>query len=192
MRHLLGFLPIGLVLTAAALAYGDAHNGIFNITEFGAVPDGKTDNTAAIQKAIDACAAAGGGTVRVAGGAFMTYTLYLRSNIRLELEAGASLDGGPDPLLYPEFEPTPHWRVEYTLRRNKRAMFYAVAQQNITICGRGTINGHAELFHEPSADGKLWRRKHDQLITGRNIFLVGCKDVTLDGFLIYNPAGWSM
>jgi len=192
MRHRLGFLPFGLVLTAAALAYGDARDGIFSITEFGAVPDGKTDNTAAIQKAIDACAAAGGGTVRVAGGAFMTYTLHLRSNIRLELEAGASLDGGPDPLLYPEFEPSPHWRVEYTLRRNKRAMFYAVAQSNITICGRGTINGHAELFHEPSADGKVWRRKHDQLITGRNIFLVGCKDVTLDGFSIYNPAGWSM
>ena len=192
MRHLAGYLSVAILLTAATIAQGAGQDKVFSVTEFGAVPDGKTDNTAAIQKAIDACAAAGGGTVRVAGGAFMTYTLYLRSNLRLELEAGASLDGGPDPLLYPEFEPSPHWRVEYTLRRNKRAMFYAVAQKNITICGRGTINGHAELFHESQGEGKMWRRKHDQLITGRNIFLIACQDVTLEGFTIFNPAGWSM
>lgn len=128
-----------VLLMAATIVHGAGPDKVFNVTEFGAAPDGKTDNTAAIQKAIDACAEAGGGTVRVAGGPFMTYTLFLRSNVRLEIEAGASLDGGPDPLLYPEFEPSPHWRVEYTLRRNKRAMFYAVAQKNITICGRSAL-----------------------------------------------------
>ncbi len=192
MRHLAGCLSVVVLLTVATISQGAGPDRLFNVTEFGAVPDGKTNNTAAIQKAIDACATAGGGTVRVAGGPFMTYTLHLRSNVRLEIEAGASLDGGPDPLLYPEFEPSPHWRVEYSLRRNKRAMFYAVAQKNIAICGRGTINGHAELFHEPSGNNRWWRRKHDQLITGRNIFLVGCQDVLLDGFMMYNPAGWSM
>lgn len=196
MRHRgLWAWPMGviwLVLTAAAAGHGAGLDKVFSVTEFGAVPDGKTDNTSAIQKAIDACSKAGGGTVRVAGGPFMTYTLRLRSNLRLEIEAGASLEGGPDPLLYPEFEPTPQWRVEFSLRRNKRAMFYAVGQDNITICGRGTINGHAELFHDRTGDGRYWRRKHDQLITGRNIFLIGCKDVTLDGFAILNPAGWSM
>ena len=183
---------IGLLLVAAAVAQGAGKDGVFSVTEFGAVPDGKTDNTAAIQRAIDAAAASGGGTVRVAGGAFMTYTLYPRSNTRLEIEAGASLEGGPDPLLYPEFEPSPHWRVEYSLRRNKRAMFYAVAQTNIAICGRGTINGHAELFHERTEGTHWWRRKHDQLITVRNIFLVGCRNVLLDGVTILNPSGWSM
>lgn len=176
----------------AAVACGAGRDGVFSVVEFGAVPDGRTDNTAAIQKALDACAAAGGGTVRVAGGAFMTYTLRPRSNTRLEIEAGASLEGGPDPLLYPEFEPSPHWRVEYSLRRNRRAMFYAVAQTNVTICGRGTINGHAELFHESTDGGKSWHRKHDQLLTGRNLFFVGCRDVTLDGFTIQSPTGWSM
>jgi len=183
---------IGLLVVAAAVAQGAGKDGVFSVTEFGAVPDGTTDNTAAIQKAIDACADAGGGTVRVAGGAFMTYTLYPRSNTRLEIEAGSSLEGGPDPLLYPEFEPSPHWRVEYSLRRNKRAMFYAVAQTNIAICGRGTINGHAELFHERTEGTHWWRRKHDQLITGRNIFLVGCNNVRLDDVTILNPSGWSM
>lgn len=192
MRHRAGYLAIVVLLTVATITEGATPDRVFNVMEFGAVPDGKTNNTAAIQKAIDACTAAGGGTVRVAGGPFMTYTLYLRSNVRLEIEAGASLDGGPDPLLYPEFEPSPYWRVEYSLRRNKRAMFYATGQKNITICGRGTINGHAELFHESTGEGKMWRRKDDQLITGRNIFLVGCQDVLLEGFMMYNPAGWSM
>jgi polygalacturonase len=85
---------IGMVVLAAAVAQGAGKDGVFSVTEFGAVPDGTTDNTAAIQKAIDACADAGGGTVRVAGGAFMTYTLYPRSNTRLEIEAGASLEAG--------------------------------------------------------------------------------------------------
>lgn len=192
MRRFVGLLSIGLLLAMTTLAQAAGANGVFNVADYGAVPDGKTDNTAVIQKAIDAAAAAGGGTVRVTGGAFMTYTLNLRSNIRLEIEAGASLEGGPDPLLYPEFEPSPHWRVEYTLRRNKRAMFYGTGLSNVAICGRGTINGHAELFHELAGNGRFYQRKSDQLITGRNIFLIGCKDVTLDGFSIYNPSGWSM
>jgi polygalacturonase len=76
----------------------------FCIRDFGAVADGKTDSTAAIQKAIDACAGKGGGTVLVEGGPFMTYTLYLKSHVRLEVAGGAALEGGPDPALYPEFD----------------------------------------------------------------------------------------
>jgi len=181
----------GLALLVAAVARAQS-GGVYDVAAFGAKPDPQTDNTAAIQQAIDAAAAAGGGTVRVAGGPFMTYTLFLRSHVRLEIEGGASLEGGPDPLRYPEFEPNPHWRVEYTLRRNKRAMFYAVAQTNIAICGRGTINGRAEFFHTPVEGQHWWRRKHDQLLTGRNIFLIGCRDVLLEGFQMLNPTGWSM
>ena len=182
---------LAVVIMWTVVAQGAGRDGVFSITDYGAVPDGKTDNTAAIQKALDVCMVAGGGTVRVAGGAFMTYTLYPRSNTRLEIEAGASLEGGPDPLKYPLFDTNDNWRVEFSLRRNRRALIYAVAQTNLAICGRGLINGHAEYFHVPT-DGHWWRRKDDQLLTGRCLFLVGCRDVLLENFRMLNPTGWSM
>ena len=67
---------------------------IYDIVAFGAVADNKTVNTAAIQRAIDAAAAAGGGLVLVPpGGAFVTATLELRSNVFLQLPLGATLRG---------------------------------------------------------------------------------------------------
>ena len=70
---------------------------MFNIVNFGAIPDGKTINTAQIQAAIDACHAAGGGQVVVPAGVFKTGTLWLRSNVELYLCAGAYLEGSRDP-----------------------------------------------------------------------------------------------
>lgn len=161
----------------------------FCIRDFGAVADGKTDNTAAIQKAIDACAGKGGGTVLVEGGAFMTYTLYLKSHVRLEVAGGASLEGGPDPALYPEFDENTYWKVP-VVGRSRRAMFYAVKQTNIAVTGQGVINGRAEHFHHRDEKGHMVRND-DHLIPGRCLFFVGCEDVLLDGITILNPAGWS-
>ena len=64
-----------------------------DVAEFGAIPDGETLTTAQLQSAIDACAHAGGGTVIVPAGNYVTGTLWLRSNITLHLEAGATLLG---------------------------------------------------------------------------------------------------
>ena len=71
-----------------------------NIIDFGAVGDGVTDNTAAIQRAIDA-----GGVVYIPAGTFVTGTIYLRSNGGLELAPGAVLLGSPDKTKYnaPDF-----------------------------------------------------------------------------------------
>ena len=62
-----------------------------DILAYGAVADGATDSTTAIQRAIDACAAAGGGRVTVPAGVFRSYTLSLKTNVELHLEAGAVL-----------------------------------------------------------------------------------------------------
>src|SRR5437660_10851283 len=60
----------------------------FNITDYGAIADGKTDNAKAITDTIEACAKAGGGTVRVPGGIFFTGPFGLASNLNLHLDEG--------------------------------------------------------------------------------------------------------
>src|SRR6266496_5372693 len=65
----------------------------YDVRIFGAIGDGKTLNTKALQAAIDKCNAAGGGTVLVAGGRYVTGTLYLKSNVSLRVESGATIVG---------------------------------------------------------------------------------------------------
>ncbi len=70
---------------------------IYNVVDFGAAGDGKTNDAAAIQRAIDACTAAGGGTVLLpAGRAFRSGTIALKSNVELHVERGAVLAGSGD------------------------------------------------------------------------------------------------
>jgi len=66
---------------------------VFDIREFGAVGDGATLNTRAIQQEIDGCTAAGGGDVLIAGGRFVTGTIYLKDHVTLHLAAGTVLLG---------------------------------------------------------------------------------------------------
>lgn len=169
---------------------------MFDIRDYGAKPDGVTDNTAMIQAAINACAGTGGGTVLISGGPYLTYTLHLRSGVRLELEAGSSLEGGPDAERYPEVPDNPYWKPAHASRLNRRTLIYALNCDNIAITGRGTINGNAHVFHHTD-DRELelhqvWKRKSDRVIPGRSLLFVGCRDILLTDFLILDSAGWSM
>jgi hypothetical protein len=82
---------LGLVaVTQWAIAAG---SGAFDIRDYGAVGDGVTLDTPAIHKAIETCAAAGGGQVRFPPGRYLSGTVHLRSRVTLFLEAGATLQG---------------------------------------------------------------------------------------------------
>lgn len=163
---------------------------IFDAADFGAKPDGVTDASAALQAAVDAAAAAGGGTVRVsAKGTYLMYTVFLKSDIRFEIGEGVVLKGGPDGKRYPEFGPSDLWNWNRTSRLNRRQMFYACGVTNVTLAGKGTIDGSGSAFHEFVNGG--WRRKSDTEVTGRTVFFVCCRDVRVEDITISSPAGWS-
>src|ERR1017187_2347208 len=93
----------GVAALAATGAAGSASSStqsdfdhLFSARSFGATGDGKTMDTAAIQKAIDACTKSGGGIVYVAPGTYLTGTIVLKSNVNFHLESGATILGSKD------------------------------------------------------------------------------------------------
>ena len=85
--------------------------GVFNVREFGAKGDGHALDTAAIQKAIAACAASGGGRVLVPPGKYLSATIQLKSHVTFKLDAGATLIGCPEPNDYNHLTPPPDKRL---------------------------------------------------------------------------------
>ena len=112
----------------------------FPITDFGAIPDGKTDSTEAIRLAIDACSKAGGGRVIATGGTFNTGPIHLKSNVNLHVDQGSTLSFYTDPKRY---LPAVHTRYEGVEVMNYSPLIYAYHQKNLAITGRGTLDGQA-------------------------------------------------
>jgi polygalacturonase len=115
-----------------------------NITDCGAVADNRTLNTAAIQRAIDQVAQAGGGTVIVPPGIFLTGTIELRSRVTLQLQPGAVLCGSPNLADYR----TVAWGQH--IDRTPWHLLSAHNCHDVRICGGGTIDGNGPAFWEPT------------------------------------------
>jgi polygalacturonase len=131
-------LALTLIATAAAPALGT-----YDIRNFGATGDGKTLDSPAIDRAIQAAAAHGGGTVDVPPGTYLCGSIHLQSNIRLQLDAGAVILGAPQGLnAYDETEP-------YSLGGYQdgghcyfhNSLIWGENLTNVSITGNGTING---------------------------------------------------
>ena len=167
---------------------------IYDVRDFGAVGDGITEATQAIQTAIDTCSADGGGTVLVTCGTYLFYPLRLRSFVRLKIDWNAKMLAGTDPAKYPLFEKNPIWDVDYALRGNHRCVIYALGEQHVSICGKGTFDFQGTSFVNVDPTMKPfqghWKRKSDTEIPGRCLFFVGCTDVSLEDVFMTNPAGW--
>jgi hypothetical protein len=121
---------------------------IYDVTAFGAKGDRVSLNTVAVQAAIDACHADGGGTVLVPAGAFRIGTVELRSNITLHLAPSAILLGSGDGADYHAVDAIP-LTGDSTLNDGNWALLFAVDQKNIVIEGPGTIDGQGAQFHSP-------------------------------------------
>jgi len=124
-------------------ADGPSASHCFNVRDFGAIGDGKNLDSPAINKAIAAAAAAGGSTVLVPAGTYLSGSIHLQSNIHLLIDAGATILGAPQNLnAYDETEPFPGIAYQdggHTYFHN--SLLWGEKLTNVFITGNGTING---------------------------------------------------
>ena len=131
--------------------------------------------TAAWQQAIDARATDGGGVVRVPSGRHCVGTLFLKSNVTLELEKGCTLVGSPDIADYRDI------RLGYAeIREPWQALVAAEGQTNVAVVGEGTIDGNGEAFPR---DTRLGRP--------RGLLFHKCADIRVEGVTLRDLASWS-
>ena len=132
----------------AALRVWAAPATIYNAAEHGIVTDGTTKNTAAIAAVIAKIKAAGGGTLYFPPGRYLTGSVHLESNLTLHLDAGAVLlysgDPADSPLVQSRWEGTTAWTYG--------PLLYANGKENITITGRGTIDGQGKNWWWRASD----------------------------------------
>ena len=176
----------------------------YNVRDFGAKGDGKTLDTKAIQMAIDKCFNEKGGTVLIPAGEFLSGTLELKSNVTLHIAAAGKLLGSPK-------------REDYTAGQgvppgNGNIVFlYAVNANNISIEGKGTVDGNGLAFYNGKGDntgpgqngvGGNFDRPHlfifyqcNNLVLQNSFFkasayhcvrILKCNQVHIDGIKIYN------
>jgi len=178
-----------------------SQSSVFTITAHGAVGDGRTLNTAAIQSLIDTCAARKGGTVIVPSGVFLTGTLRLRSNVHLTLQSGGVLKGSE--------------RLgDYTLNGKPVGLIFTEDAENVTITGPGTIDGSGDAFMDLSrakkidSAGSAWTRQKRRFreVSGgvgdgpavpkdrpfQMIIFSSCRNVVLRDVLITNSPFWTV
>ncbi len=177
---------------------------IFDITHYGAVSDGSTDNAVPIQRAIDDCSTSGGGIVRVPGkGVYMAGPFDLKSSVEFEVERGATVIANPDESVY----------TRSAFRENFSEGSIWIGGENadgVTISGEGVIDGNGIAFMGPEEKAayvlkpfdKIDRRPHlltlvnfrnlaIRNVTFRNsaywcLHLVGCDRVLISGVHILN------
>ena len=160
----------------------------YNVEDFGAKADGHTLNTRIIQKAIDYVSSHGGGRLVFQAGNFVTGSIYMKSNVTLHLEHGASILGSNNPFDY-VIDPYIKWS----------SMIFALKQDNIAITGKGTVNGRGFTTANNLVDYIHRRIFEDELLYDRprewrrpqNIYFRECTNVTITDITLRDPASWN-
>jgi polygalacturonase len=155
---------------------------MLNVADFGAVPDGSTLSTAAFAAAIDRAAQHGGGTVLVPPGRYLTGSIILKSNTHLRLEPGATILGSQNPADYPLAD----GRWEGLDARTHLGLIAAVDAQNVSVTGRGAIDGQGQPWW------RMVRQRSLQHPRPRLLCFLRCRDLRVEGLTLLNSPAWTV
>ncbi len=158
-----------------------AHNYIFNIADYGAKGDGITLDTKAIQSAVND-AAENGGRVVIPSGKFLSGTIFMRSNVTIELTEGAVLLGSTNIADYPDTIPSLKSYNDVFLTQS---LIYGENLNNISIIGRGTVDGQGSAFKVTT------RKKPDRYMKRPFVIrFIACKNILIQNITMKNSAMW--
>jgi polygalacturonase len=136
----------------------------FSVADYGAVSGGEPLNTAAFQRAIDACALVGGGTVHIPPGLWLTGPLELKSRVRLHAEKGALVSFSRDPAHYPLR--VGYWEGETAVRC--QPPISGTGLKDIAITGEGIFDGNGGAWR-PVKDWKMTAKQWTALLASGGV-----------------------
>lgn len=175
-------LPIVAILALSSALFAKDYNA----SMFGVKSNGTTLNTSSIQKGIDYISENGGGRLVFYVGRYLTGTIYLKSNVTIQLEEGAILVGSLNPL-------------DYEMSHNWTALIFAIDQENIGITGKGVVDGRGfqvannlvDLIHKGIISDPLRYDRPRETIRPQNIYFRGCRNVIIQGIMLKDPGSWN-
>ncbi len=173
------WLAAAILVLAGLPAISMAAGAVVNATSAGVVGDGVTLNTARIQKLIDECSAAGGGTVSFPAGRYLTGTIQIKDGVTLRVEEGATILGSPSVVDYRNLDPF----IDGSGNPMGHALIVAVDASNVGIEGNGTVDGQSP---------KLKARQTRYTMRPFLLRWVRCKNVTVRDVRLTNPGAWTL
>lgn len=168
---------------------------IYNVVDYGAIPDGLTINTIAIQKTIDDCASHGGGTVTFAPGKYLSGAIFIKESVNFELPKGVILLGSTNLRDYPEL----NTRVAGIEMKWPSALININGQKNAMLSGDGIINGQGKVFWDSywsmrkdyEAKGLRWIVDYD-CKRPRTLVVSESSDITIKGITFQQAGFWTI
>ncbi|HEY4355664.1 MAG TPA: glycoside hydrolase family 28 protein [Acidobacteriaceae bacterium] len=204
-RELLKLSPLAFASTVGHVALGQtptethATEAIFNVRTFGAAGDGKTVDTPAINRAIAAVAAAGGGTLMFPAGTYLCFSIHLKTRVDLYLSRGCTIQAADSPKpgettgysggTYDAAEPNDPWvpYQDYGHNHWHNSLFWAENEHDFSILGPGLIFGkglsHGSRVTESRGPYQAFQAEQAG-VGNKAIALKNCRNVTLRDFSV--------
>lgn len=198
-------IQFSVISVCFASACAAACTGVYNVRDYGAKGDGTSKDTAAIQAAIDAASAAGGGEVRVPAGRYISGSLFLKSNVDFNVGAGAVIEASKDPADYNRWDVCPQNNRSVAENHEGGHLFLCIEQTNVVLRGFGEINGNGVHFMTDGFDkSRVGKRTGRNGLGGVNpqdaikwrpaqmLWFCESDHIRLEGLRLFNAPYWSV